>query len=86
MWISRDDSEDIGSLPIDVKSYSPEKLASLKNECLAAVIAVVNSSSFKGNVTRVFAAGDISSINTDHFSPIVEKLLLLSTHDSNGAS
>jgi hypothetical protein len=78
-------SEDQGDLPVDLKSYSREKLIALKNECVAIVAFTIGTRSFHAAVGRAFAVGDVSFLTTDYFSPIVEKLLLLASQSRKGA-
>ena len=85
VWIPRDQTEDIGSLPVNVKSYSQDKLGALKAECLEMVALVLGSRIFQISVERSFASGDLSFVNNDLFSPIVEKLLLLTPQNRKGA-
>jgi len=65
------------NLPIDVKTLSKETLAALRLASLAMVAQVVESRSLQAGVSRAFAAGDATFVEFDYFSPIVEKLLLL---------
>jgi hypothetical protein len=82
--IPLDASEDRGELPVDLKSYSREKLAALKNECVAIVAFTIGTRSFQTAIGRSFAAGEVSFLTTDYFSPIVEKLLLLTSQNRKG--
>lgn len=82
--VSRDPSEDIRSLPVNVKSYSQDKLGALKAECLEMIALVLGSRAFQVGVGRSFANGDMAIINTDFFSPIVEKLLYLTPQNRKG--
>lgn len=72
-------SEDGEDMPIDLKSYSREKLAALKTECIGIVDFTIGTRSFQVAVGRAFASGDVSFLTTDYFSPIVEKLLVLAS-------
>jgi len=84
VWIPRNQGEDIGSLPVDVNSYSQEKLRNLKVECLKIVASVLGSRTFQTSVGRSFAAGDVDILTNDSFAPIVENLLLLASQSQTG--
>ena len=83
--IPQDQSDDIGGLPAEVKSLPLEKLAVL-SECLEIVALELSSRSFRNDVGQIFAAGDVSIISTDYFSPMIEKLLLLEARNPKGIS
>jgi hypothetical protein len=84
VWIPHHQSEDIGGLPVNVNLYSDERLAALKAECLEIVALVFASRSFQTNVARSFATGDVDFLTNDYFSPVVEKLLLLTPQNQKG--
>ena len=84
--IPHEHAEDVGSIPVSLKSYSQDKLAVLKAECLEIVALVLGSRTFQTSVGRSFAIGDVSILTSDYFSPIVEKLLLLTPKKQSGAS
>jgi hypothetical protein len=83
--IPRDQNEDIENLPVNVKSYSRDKLGALKAECLEMIALVLGFRTFQISIGRSFADGDLSIVNNDFFSPIVEKLLLLTPENQKGA-
>jgi hypothetical protein len=86
VWIPRNQGEDIGSLPVDMSSYSQEELGDLQVECLKIVASVLGSRTFQTSVGRSFAAGDVDILTNDSFAPIVENLLLLASQSQRGIS
>jgi len=84
--MSKEDSEDNIPLPVDMKSYSIEKLNALKRNSLELVASILESRSHQGGVRQAFAMGDVEIISEDRFPAIIEKLLLLSSRSGKGLS
>src|SRR5277367_6354317 len=82
--MSKEDTDDKVSLPSDLKSYSTEKLNSLKRNSLEIVASILESRSYQAGVRQAFAMGDVEIISEDRFPAIIEKLLLLSSHSGKG--
>jgi hypothetical protein len=83
--IPQDPSGDADGIPLDTKAYTQEQLRELTIECLRIMATEVQSRSFQTNVGHVFLTGDVSFLQKDYFSPIVENLLLLASALSNEA-
>jgi len=84
MW--KEASDDKIHLPVDMRSYSTEKLNSLKRNSLEIVASILQSRSYQTGVRQAFAMGGIEIISEDRFPAIIEKLLLLSSHSGKGSS
>jgi hypothetical protein len=82
MSIPHDPSQEADGFPLEIMSYSQEKLRSLERQCLNIISMVLSSRSFQGAVNRAFAAGD--AVSSDNFSSVVEKLLHVSAHSKKG--
>lgn len=84
--MTKEDAEDKIRLPIDVTSYSTEKLKTLQIDALEMVASVLESRPYQTAVRQAFAIGDIKIISEDRFPIIIEKLLLLSSRSGEGTS
>lgn len=82
--MSKVDTDDKAYLPSDLKSYSTEKLNSLKRNSLEIVASILESRSYQAGVRQAFAMGDVEIISEDRFPTIIEKLLLLSSRSGKG--
>ena len=82
MSIPHDSNPESESFPLDLSSYSQEKLKSLERQCLNIISMVLSSRSFQGAVTRAFASSE--AVSSDNFSSVVEKLLQLSAQSKTG--
>lgn len=82
--MSKEDTDDKAYLPSDLKSYSNEKLNSLKRNSLEIVASILESRSYQAGVRHAFAVGDVEIISEDRFPAIIEKLLLLSSRSGKG--
>jgi hypothetical protein len=85
-WIPEESNADIGSLPVDINSHSKDQLTALKTGCLGMIAMSTRSQLFKNSVARAFAAGDVSFMTNDFFSPIVQELLQLASTGHKGIS
>jgi len=82
--MSKEAADDTILLPIDLKSYSTEKLNALKRNSVEIVASILESRSYQSGVRHAFAMGDVEIISEDRFPAIIEKLLLLS-HSGKGS-
>src|SRR5262245_57863315 len=84
LMIPREPMDEVEGLPLEIKTYSKENLHDLTTDWFKVNSLTLSSVSFQMAVTRAFGSGDISLVTTDYFSPIVEKLLRLSSQRGKG--
>lgn len=78
--IPRNTSEIVVSFPIDIRALSSDTLIALKPESLKVIAGLLGSRAFQAAASRGFSSGDVQLVTEDHFSPIMEKLLILASH------
>lgn len=80
------ENENSDDLPLDVTTFTEKQVVDLIIECLRILVTELTSRAFQTNVAHAFSTGDISFLQNDFFSPIVENLLLLEFPGHQGSS